>query len=213
MFSLSGGLKSRKLVSVLVLSSLAAVVLSSCASSPPKSPDNLCDIFEDKPHWYKAAKKSAAKWGGPIHVPMAIMYQESSFKRKARPPMEYFLGIIPTGRASNAYGYSQALKGTWAEYQKDAGSAFSDRDNFANAYDFIQWYMHKTHTRNKVSKWDAYAQYLNYHEGQGGYSRGSYKSKTWLLNVAKRVDQRSKRYSTQLLSCKDSLERSRGWFK
>ena len=212
MFSLSGVLKSRKLVSVLVLSGLAAVVLSSCASSPPKSPDNLCDIFEDKPHWYKAAKKSAAKWGGPVHLPMAIMYQESAFKRKARPPMEYFLGIIPTGRASNAYGYSQALKGTWAEYQKDAGSVFSDRDNFANAFDFIQWYMHKTHTRNKVSKWDAYAQYLNYHEGQGGYSRGSYKGKTWLLNVAKRVDQRSKRYSTQLLSCKDSLERSRGWF-
>ncbi|MFT5655187.1 MAG: hypothetical protein ACI9XU_000902, partial [Arenicella sp.] len=155
---------------------------------------------------------SAAKWGGPIHLPMAIMYQESAFKRKARPSMQYFLGFIPTGRASNAYGYSQALESTWAEYQQEAGSMFSDRDNFANSFDFIQWYMHKTHVRNKVSKWDAYAQYLNYHEGQGGYSRGTYKKKTWLLNVAKRVDRRSKQYSSQLLSCKKSLERSSGWF-
>jgi hypothetical protein len=126
--------------------------------------------------------------------------------------MQYFLGFIPTGRASNAYGYSQALESTWADYQKEAGSMFSDRDDFANAYDFIQWYMHKTNIRNKVSKWDAYAQYLNYHEGQGGYSRGTYKAKAWLINVAKRVDRRSKQYSTQLLSCKQSLDRSSGWF-
>jgi hypothetical protein len=212
MFSLNWLIKNRKSITVLVLSGILAGALSSCASTPPASPNNLCHIFEDKPHWYKAAKKSAAKWGGPIHLPMAIMYQESSFKRKARPSMQYFLGFIPTGRASNAYGYSQALESTWAEYQQEAGSMFSDRDNFANSFDFIQWYMHKTHVRNKVSKWDAYAQYLNYHEGQGGYSRGTYKKKTWLLNVAKRVDRRSKQYSSQLLSCKKSLERSSGWF-
>ncbi len=212
MFSLSWLINKRKLILGFVLSGMLAAALTSCASAPPASPNNLCHIFEDKPHWYKAAKKSAAKWGGPIHLPMAIMYQESSFKRKARPSMQYFLGFIPTGRASNAYGYSQALESTWADYQKEAGSMFSDRDNFANAYDFIQWYMHKTHTRNKVSKWDAYAQYLNYHEGQGGYSRGTYKAKAWLITVAKRVDRRSKQYSTQLLSCKKSLDRSSGWF-
>jgi hypothetical protein len=143
---------------------------------------------------------------------MAIMYQESAFKRKARPAMNYFLWFIPTGRDSDAYGYSQALKSTWAEYQSEAGSVFSGRDNFASAYDFIQWYMHKTYTRNRVSKWDAYAQYLNYHEGQGGYSRGTYKNKAWLLNVAKRVEQRSKKYSAQLLLCQDRLNRSGGWF-
>lgn len=184
---------------------LCSVLLSACSSAPPTSPDNLCQIFEEKPRWYKAAKKSAAKWGGPVHLPMAIMYQESGFKRKARPPMNYFLWFIPTGRASNAYGYSQALEGTWAEYQREAGSVFSDRDNFANAFDFIQWYMHKTYTRNRISKWDAYAQYLNYHEGQGGYARGTYKNKSWLLKVAKRVEQRSRKYSAQLIRCQDQL--------
>lgn len=143
---------------------------------------------------------------------MAIMYQESSFKRKAKPPMQYFLGFIPTGRKSNAYGYSQALRSTWQEYEKEAGSRFSSRSNFANAFDFIQWYMHKTWVRNKVPKLDGYGQYLNYHEGQGGYARGSYSNKKWLINTARRVDQRVQRYSTQLNGCRSELERRSHWF-
>lgn len=200
-------------VTRLSLYAFLLVCLTSCASSPPNNVANICDIFESKPQWYKAAKKSAKKWGGPIHLPMAIMYQESSFKAKARPPMEYFLGFIPTGRASDAYGYSQALKSTWTEYQKDVGSSFKDRDNFGNAFDFIQWYMDKTYKRNQVSKWDADAQYLNYHEGHGGYSRGSYKNKQWLLNVANKVDARSTLYSTQLSQCSAQLDKkARRWF-
>lgn len=181
---------------------LACLLITGCATRPPSNIDNICAIFADKPSWYRAAKKSSKRWGGPIHVPMAIIYQESSFRRKARPPMQYFLGVIPTGRASDAYGYAQALKSTWAEYESEAGSAFSKRTNFANAFDFVQWYMDKTYQRNQVSKWDAYAQYLNYHEGQGGYARGSYKNKQWLINTAKRVDQRAKRFAAQLAECK-----------
>ena len=190
------------------------LIISGCASkSQPKNINNICEIFDSKPKWYRAAKKSAEKWGGPIHLPMAIMYQESSFRANARPSMQYFLGFIPKGRASNAYGYSQALKSTWAEYQKSIGTRFKDRDNFSNAYDFIQWYMHNTHTRNNVSKSNGYAQYLNYHEGHAGYSRGTYQSKQWLLNVAKSVDARSKQFSSQLAGCKARLDSKRsGWF-
>ena len=187
-------------------------LLSACASSPPSNKNDICSIFTENPKWYKNAKSSAKRWGGPIHVPMSIIYQESSFKSDARPPMQYFLGIIPKGRASNAYGYSQALKGTWAEYQKDIGSSFRDRDDFSSAIDFVFWYMNKTYQRNKVSKWDGYAQYLNYHEGQGGYARGSYKSKQWLIDTARKVDQRAKKYATQLSSCKEKLDAKRGWF-
>lgn len=191
---------------------LLVVLLAGCASPKVSSPDNICGIFSQQPGWYAAAKKSAARWGGPLYLPMAIMYQESGFRRKARPPMEYFLGFIPTGRASDAYGYSQALKGTWQEYQKAVGSRFRERDNFSNAYDFIQWYMHQTYLRNGVSKLDGYAQYLNYHEGQGGFSRGSHNAKKWLLQVARRVDLRAKRYASQLNQCEKNLPRRRGWF-
>ncbi len=197
----------------LFLLCLSAFFLSGCATKKPSNIDNICQIFEEKPSWYRAAKRSSERWGGPIQLPMAIMYQESGFRRKAKPPMQYFLGFIPTGRASNAYGYSQALKGTWKEYEEEAGSAFSSRSNFANAYDFIQWYMNNTYQRNKVSKWDGYGQYLNYHEGHGGYSRGTHLSKQWLLNTAQRVDQRAKKFSAQLALCKDDLDRGRGWFR
>ncbi len=188
-------------------------ILVGCATKPPSNVSNICSIFKEYPSWYKAAKDSSIRWGGPIQLPMAIMYQESSFKHNAKPPMQYFLGFIPTGRASNAYGYAQALQGTWADYQNEIGSRFRDRDNFANAYDFIQWYMHKTYQRNGVSKWDYYAQYLNYHEGQGGYARGTHNRKQWLLNVARRVEQRAKQYTTQIQQCLPELDNMRtGWF-
>ena len=197
----------------LILLIAFSIILAGCAKPKVSNVNNICQIFKENPKWYKSAKRSAIQWGGPIHLPIAIMYQESGFKHNAKPPMQYFLGFIPTGRASNAYGYSQALKSTWADYQKEIGSRFRDRDNFSNAYDFIQWYMHKTHAINAISKWDYYAQYLNYHEGQGGYSRGTHNNKQWLLNVAKRVDQRAKQYSTQIQSCKTELDNMRsGWF-
>ncbi len=190
---------------------LISANLVACASSPPASPSNICKIFLEKGSWYKAAKKSADKWGSNVYVPMAMMYQESAFKARAKPPMRYFL-FIPYGRASNAYGYPQALDSTWSEYQRDAGSRFSSRSDFGDSIDFMQWYMHKTARVNRIPKTDAYRHYLNYHEGQGGYARGTYKSKTWLINTARKVEQRAQRYAAQLKQCGPTLERKRRWF-
>ena len=159
--------------------SVFAVMLSGCATPPPKNTSNLCEIFYEHRDWYDAAAKVRDKWGVPIHVPMSIMYQESSFKHNARPPMRWFLGFIPYGRASNAYGYSQAKTVTWDEYVKEADRFWASRDNFDDAIDFMGWYINKSHRLNGVSKWDGYGQYLNYHEGWGGYKRGSYHKKGW----------------------------------
>ncbi len=178
---------------------------------PPAEPDNLCAIFEEKQDWYEAALETRERWGAPVHIPMAIMYQESSFRYDAAPPMEYVLWIIPVGRASNAYGFSQAKTPVWEEYQEETGNHFADRDDFEDAIDFVGWYMNRSAKMNKVSKWDAYAQYLNYHEGQGGYRRGTYQSKTWLKQVARKVEARAKRYSEQYWGCKDELD-SGWWF-
>lgn len=185
--------------------------LTSCASRPPASADNICTIFDEKSSWYKASKKAADKWRGNIYVPMSIMYQESAFQARARPPMRYFAGFIPYGRPSDAYGYAQALDGTWAAYKRDTGSRFRSRSDFGDATDFIQWYMQQTTTINRIPKTDAYRQYLNYHEGQGGYARGSYNRKPWLIKVAKKVERRAQRYKTQLQQCSASLERGRKW--
>ncbi|RKF17549.1 hypothetical protein DBZ36_13860 [Alginatibacterium sediminis] len=193
-----------------MFASALVLVLSACSSSPPASPENLCEIFKEKRDWHKSALKMNKKWGTPVHVPMAMMYQESSFKHNARPPMEYFLGVIPTGRASSAYGYSQAKTLTWGDYVKETGNRGASRSNFDDAIDFMGWFTDKSQKINGVSKWDARNQYLNYHEGWGGYKRKTYNSKAWLVKVAGTVDQRSKRYAAQYNQCKDEL--NRGWF-
>jgi len=62
---------------------LVLLILQGCASAPPRNPEDLCKIFEEKRSWYKASVKAQKKWGTPLTTPMAIMYQESSFKAKA----------------------------------------------------------------------------------------------------------------------------------
>ncbi len=188
-----------------------AAVLSGCATAPPKQPDNICKIFEEKEDWYYDARDAQDKWGSPKHVLMAMMYQESSFKHDAAPPMEYFLGFIPIGRASSAYGYSQAKTPTWQDYIRETGNSGADRDDFEDAIDFMAWFVHKTHKVNRISKWDAYAQYLNYHEGWGGYKRGTYRKKKWLMAVANKVKHRAGRYGAQLKKCEAELDKS--WFE
>lgn len=192
-----------------VIAATLTFSIAGCATAPPKEPENLCRIFEEKRDWYKAAAKMEKKWGVPIQVPMAIMYQESSFKHNAKPPRDYILWVIPWGRVSSAYGYSQAKTGTWDDYVKETGNSWSSRDNFDDAMDFMGWYISKSHRINGVSKWDAYAQYLNYHEGWGGYKRQTYRQKQWLMRTAERVQERAGRYGAQLRQCEDDLKR--GW--
>ena len=64
---------------------------------------------------------------------------------------------------------------------------------------------------NGVSKWNAEQQYLNYHEGWTGYKKKTYRSKGWLVKVAKRVEARSNKYARQLKECEKSL--NKGWIR
>lgn len=197
----------KKAIKIIVLS----LLVFGCSTSPPNNANNLCEIFEEKDDWFDAAQDMEDKWGVPIHVPMSMMYQESSFKDDARPAMEYFLGFIPLGRPSSAYGYSQAKTLTWQDYIRESGNSGADRDEFEDAIDFMGWFISKSQKINGVSKWDAYTQYLNYHEGWGGYKRKTYRKKAWLVKVAKKVKTRSLMYAKQLKGCREDLEDS-GWF-
>ncbi|TGD75203.1 hypothetical protein E4634_04165 [Mangrovimicrobium sediminis] len=190
---------------------LAALTLGGCTTGPPRNPDNLCDIFEEKDDWYDDAADARDNWGSPIPVMMAIMHQESRFNAKAKPPRRKLMGFIPWTRPSDAYGYSQAKKGTWKEYVRDAGNYGADRDDFGDAIDFIGWYNHRSKRRNGISPNNTYGLYLAYHEGHGGFSRGSWKSKDWLQNVARSVERRAGSYGQQLAGCEEDLK-DRGWF-
>lgn len=63
------------------------------------------------------------------------------------------------------------------------------------------WYIQKSQRVNGVSKWDAYGQYLNYHEGWGGYRNRSYDAKPWLKNVSQKVQSRASLFGAQYRSC------------
>lgn len=194
-----------------ILLMIIVSLLTACASTkPPSNSENICSIFTEKKGWYKAAKKAEKRWGSTAPVLMSIMYQESQFKHNARPGRIKILWIIPGPRKSDAFGYAQAKDDVWGEYQKSGGSIWSRRDNFGDAIDFIGWYNAQSKKRTGIGINDANKLYLAYHEGHGGYNRQTYKSKTWLINTARKVADRSFNYSRQLKNCEKKL--SSGWW-
>ena len=184
---------------------LALVLLAaSCgggSGTAPRQLDNACSILAERPGYLKAFRATERKYGVPVHVQMATIYQESKFVSDARTPYRYAAGVIPLGRQSSAYGYSQALDGTWDEYLDETGRRVARRDKIRDATDFMGWYMLETQDRLGISVTDARNQYLAYHEGRSGYSRGSYNGKPWLVRVAGEVDQCANMYDMQLRSC------------
>ncbi len=192
-------------MSRLISALLAMLVLASCGGSykkPPRNMDNACSILQQRPEYAKAFKSAERRWGVPAHVQMATIYQESKFISDARTPYRFALGVIPMGRQSSAYGYGQALDGTWDEYRRETGRRMAQRDKMKDAADFMGWYMNKTLERNGVPLDNAQHQYLAYHEGQTGYARGSYRSKSWLMRVSADVGRRAEVYEGQLTSCR-----------
>ncbi len=184
-----------------------ALAVGSCSSSssppngPPSALNDICAIFEERPHWREAVVASALRWGAPVEVQMAIMWHESRFRAEARPPKRYAFGVIPAGRMSSAYGYPQAIDGTWDWYRRETGNRGADRDDFEDAADFVGWYMAKTEELNGVQMHDAFSHYLNYHEGHTGFRRGGWQNKTWLRRVATGVADQAVRYRGQLGRC------------
>ena len=182
---------------------LIVLVLGSCAGSsgPPVNQTDACSVLDQKRGWLRDMQRSEQTWGVPVHVQMATIWKESSYTRRAKTSKKYILWIIPNGRISTAYGYAQVLDGTWDWYRDETENRRADRDDFGDATYFVGWYMDQSNRRLGIEKDDAYNQYLAYHEGHTGFTRGSYKSKAWLINVANEVQAMAKRYEVQLRSC------------
>ena len=192
-------------MSRLLRASVLLLMLASCGGgnfSAPRDLDNACSIVQERPRYYAAMQRAERRWGVPIHVQMATIHQESRFIGNARTPFRYTLGVIPMGRQSSAYGYSQALDGTWEEYQQETGRRSARRDRIQDATDFMGWYMDKSEKGLGISKHDARNQYLAYHEGRSGYARGSFRAKPWLMAVSDRVAARADLYRSQLVGCR-----------
>ncbi|HSH29291.1 MAG TPA: hypothetical protein VK971_05220 [Thiohalobacter sp.] len=192
---------------ILILSYL----LAGCAASPPKQQHDLCAVFDQHPDWYDYAKRSEDKWGVPAHILMAFVRHESSYRHDAKPPFEWFL-FIPLGRPSSAEGYAQIQDPAWKDYRRETGGLFKSRSDMEDALDFVGWYNHKSSRLLGISKWDPKNLYLAYHEGHGGYRRGTYRNKKWLLRVADRVDHTAREYGAQLRRCEERFK-CRRWYQ
>ncbi|MEC7300229.1 MAG: lytic transglycosylase, partial [Pseudomonadota bacterium] len=131
----------RALSAVLIL-----LLVASCGGpkGSPRNLDNACLLLQERKPYARAFRKVERKWGVPTHVMMAMIHQESKFDGNARTPHRYAMGIIPMGRQSSAYGYSQALDGTWDDYRNETRNRGARRNNFDDATDFMGWYMNKT---------------------------------------------------------------------
>ncbi|NIY71614.1 lytic transglycosylase [Marivivens donghaensis] len=189
------------------LALMIALVLGSCGErqgSAPRELDDACSILTERPHYVRAFRNAKRRWGVEPYVLMAMIYQESKFISNNRTPHQFALGVIPIGRQSSAFGYSQALDGTWEEYQRDHGGYGSRRDDIQDATDFMGWYMAQTTEETGVALYDTRNQYLAYHEGRSGYLRGTYRSKSWLVRIADEVAARSIMYQQQLAYCRQA---------
>ena len=140
---------------------------------------------------------------------LLIINQESSFKQFAKPKRNKLFGLIPSKRPSSAFGYAQVTNPTWNWYKSRRGKNNASRANFYDVTDFIGWYSEQTLKMLGISKNDYYNQYLAYHEGHEGWKNKSFKSKKWLINVAKNVETTANKYNNQLKQCENKLNKKR----
>lgn len=180
-------------------------MLTGCAIHPPSNVNNACAIYSERSSifnsWERQTKKAERKYGIPAPIILATIYQESRFRPNARPPRKKLFGFIPWRRPSNAYGYPQALRGTWREFKQEEGHPFYRRNRYKHAAQFVAWYHNKSHQRNGINKNDAYHLYLAYLFGPTGFKNKHYANHPAGQASARRVSDMAARYDSQLKQC------------
>lgn len=196
---------------LLGCAALLAGLSQSCAhpAPPPKQVEDICPLLLERADWYEAITLAGERWNVSPGALLAVIHQESRFRASAR-PWSRFLGL-PLAPASSAYGYGQATDGTWRDYQRATGRRGARRDRFADAVDFVGWYLDVIHRAARIPKDDVYRLYLGYHEGPGGLARGSHLGKEWLDGVARRVAARAALWDRDAERClPGSVQRAQG---
>ncbi len=183
---------------------VALLLLAGCATAPRET-RNACAIFEQRDglfnNWRRAAESTQREYGVPVAVLMATIYTESGFRPYARPPRRKLLGFIPWKHQSSAYGYSQAIDGTWARYQRQTGRWSARRTKFSDAIRFIGWYHAESRRRNGIALNDTYNLYLAYYFGHTAYSRGDWRAGPGIRRAARRTANMAVNYWQQLRRC------------
>ena len=186
---------------------ISIIFLTSC-SSIPKNTQNSCAIFEERYLWYKHSKAAYEKYGAPIHLQLAFIKKESDFNWLAKPPRTKLFKVIPFKRPSSSFGYSQAVKGTWEQFKRETNNPLATRARFKDSVFFVSWYINKTSKIHKISKKDAFRQYIFYYKGFRGDYKNHLKDKKAVI-YAKSVKDMANKYRKQLTLCKKNLDKNK----
>ncbi len=183
--------KSVKLITNKITLCTLLVLINGCESTSNRSIDinDACITLQNNKDWLTATKKAWNKWGVPISVQLSVIKHESSFISDAK------------AKTSTAYGYAQALDGTFKEYIKESGNYSANRTSFYDSTDFIGWYFNKGIKKIKYNPYDAATFYLTYHDGISGYQKGTHLNKKWLLAKLKSVETLEQKYRAQITKC------------
>lgn len=165
-------MKFKKFTESIVLLTL---FVTSCATNKPLPITDGCLLLKSKQgifsSWKSSLQSAEKKYQIPSSIILAIIYTESKFKADARPAHKKLFGFLPLfSHLSTAYGYSQALEGTWAEYQRATNNPYAMRSNFSDAVDFIGWFLrNKSVNQNHIAPNDPFHLYLSYYYGSTQY--------------------------------------------
>lgn len=150
---------------------ISIIIISSCSEKTQVN-DNMgaCEILAQHSSWKKSLKTAQQNYNLPPAFAMAIIYQESRFNADAK------------SKYSSAYGYAQAIDGTWKHFQQDVKSN-AKRNNFDDSVQFIGWYMSQLSKSLKLRMTDSKNLYMAYMLGATGFKRyqaGTFKNKAKL---------------------------------
>jgi hypothetical protein len=119
---------------------MVLLCLASCGGggnySAPRQLDDACAIIRERPQYLRAMERTERRWGIPVHVQMATIYQESKFIGNARTPLFLCAGRDPDGAAKHGLwlqpGAERDLGGIPGQRGRAPGQArrYRGRDRF-----------------------------------------------------------------------------------
>ncbi len=200
-------IKNKLFFLLTILAGLSIFELSGCSiGGRLYNTENACAIFAQRNgffnNWYKQSKAASLRYKIPIPILLATIKTESSFRPTARTRWHMVLGFIPWGRISTAYGYAQALNGTWVQYKKSTGHHYASRSSFSDSIDFVAWYYRNAIIRDHINPNDAYNLYICYVIGWKAFKdRGALAATPAIRSKAREVALLAQRYHLQLRNC------------
>ena len=181
----------KKIIYSLIVAFITLTITSCSEGAQVDSKMGACEILTQNPSWSKSLKAAQDKYNLPPAYAMALIYQESTFKAEAK------------SKGSTAYGYAQAIDGTWKHFQKDV-KPNAKRNNFDDSVQFVGWYTTQLAKSTKLKMTDSYNLYMAYMLGATGFKRykaGTFKNKDKIVEdkkLAQKVKDFTAHYKAQL---------------